>query len=265
MDKKHNDKPKVLLIHGMWGTQDTLCEVKEAFASQGYSADSLCLPYHFPKHEHTEATLKQLAKTRLQDYVAYIVDQVNRLESRPILVGHSMGSLLAQLVAAQVPCERLVLLSSAPPAGINGLSYSAIRTLGRNLFRFPLWNRVTEVSLANIEYGIANAQSASVQRDIYQSCTYESGMATLQISVGAMLRNRSAAYVDTQRINCPVLIVGGTADRITPISIQRTIAKRFGKQATLVEIENCCHWTVGGAYFSQVRAEIFNWLESMES
>lgn len=262
MNKGLDGKPTVILIHGMWSNEDTLCDVKEAFVAQEFTADSLRLPYHLPKAEHTKATRAKLAKTRVQDYVAFITEQVKRLDSPPILVGHSMGALLAQLVAARVPCERLILLSSAPPAGINGLSWSAIRTLGRNLLRFPLWNSVTEVGLANVEYGIANCQSRSVQRDIYESCTYESGMATFQISVGSLLRSRSATHVNTQGIKCPVLIVGGTADRITPIKIQRSIAQRFGTQASLVEIENCCHWTVGGAYFPVVRTEIFKWLAS---
>ncbi|WP_323752304.1 alpha/beta hydrolase [Marinobacter sp.] len=264
MDKRHNDKPTVLLIHGMWSDQDTLSDVKEAFVSQGYAADSLCLPCHLPQAGHTEGSRAALAKMRVQDYVAYIIEQVKRLDSPPILVGHSMGALLAQLVAAEVPCERLILLSSAPPAGINGLSWSAIRTLGRNLLRFPLWNSVTELALLNVEYGIANAQTPSVQKDIFESCTYESGMATFQISVGSLLRSRAATHVNTKNIECPVLILGGTADRITPIKIQRSIAQRFGKRASLVEIENCCHWTVGGVYFPEVRAEIFKWLEPIE-
>ncbi|WP_417539643.1 alpha/beta hydrolase [Marinobacter sp.] len=261
MNRGRSGKPPVMLIHGMWSNEETLRDVNEAFVYQGYTVDSLRLPYHFPKKEHTAASRSKLAKTRVQEYVAYIVEQVKRLDSPPILVGHSMRALLAQLVAAQVPCQRLVLLSSAPPAGINGLSWSAIRTLGRNLFRFPLWNSVTEVGLANVEYGIANAQSRSVQKEIYESCTYESGMATFQISVGSLLRSRSATHVNTQNIKCPVLIVGGTADRITPINIQRSIAKRFGAQASLVEIESCCHWTVGGAYFPMIRTEIFKWLK----
>ena len=171
-----------------------------------------------------------------------------------------MGGLLVQLAAAQVPCQRLILLSSAAPAGINGLSLSAIRTLGSNILRFPLWRSITEVKLENIRYGIANTQSAAVQQDIYANSTYESGMATWQISMGLLLGRRSAAYVDTAQIQCPVLIIGGTADRITPINVQRSIAQRFGVRGQLVEIPNCCHWTVGGKFFPQVRTEIFQWL-----
>ncbi|MDD2223563.1 MAG: alpha/beta hydrolase [Gammaproteobacteria bacterium] len=262
MNQSHNEKPPVLLVHGMWGNQEALKEVHDAFVEQGYVTESLRLPYHCPKAEHTAASKEKLAQTALQDYVVYIIEQVKRQNSPPILIGHSMGGLLVQLVAAQVPCNRLILLSSAAPAGINGLSLSAIKTFGSNLLRFPLWRSITEVKLASIRYGIANSQSAAVQREIYARSTYESGRATWQISMGLLLGRRSAAYVNTEQIQCPVLIIGGTADRITPINVQRSIAQGFGARGQLVEIPNCCHWTVGGKFFLQIRTEIFQWLNT---
>jgi alpha-beta hydrolase superfamily lysophospholipase len=260
MEYENKSKPTVLLVHGMWSDQNTMHEVQNAFVEQGFPVEALCLPYHCTKAEHTLESKKQLAQTRLQDYVEYIIEQVRRQESPPILVGHSMGGLLVQLVAAQVPCSKLILLSSAAPAGINGLSLSVIRTLGRNMLRFPLWLKVTEVELNNVMYGIANSQGSEVQQDIYEHSTYESGMATFQITMGLVLGERSAAYVHSQNIQCPVLIIGGTSDRITPITIQRKIAERFGDRSLLVEIPGCCHWTVGGKYFPQIRSKIFNWL-----
>ena len=262
MTPSHKEKPPVLLVHGMWSNQEARKEVHDAFVEQGYVTQSLWLPYHCLKAEHTAASKEKLAQTGLQEYVAYIVEQVKRQSSPPILVGHSMGGLLVQLVAAQVPCQRLILLSSAAPAGVNGLSWSAIRTLGSNLLRFPLWRSITEVKLANIRYGIANRQSLAVQQDIYANSTYESGRATWQISMGLLLGRHSAAYVNTAQIQCPVLIIGGTADRITPINVQRSIAQRFGSRGQLVEIPNCCHWTVGGKFFPLIRTEIFQRLDT---
>lgn len=261
MKSVQRDKATVILIHGMWSHQNTLSELQEAFINQGYKTEALCLPYHMPKKEHTEESKTRLAQMRLQDYVAYIVERIKLEKTPPILVGHSMGGLLAQLVATQVPCQRLILLSSAPPAGVNSFSLSAIKTLGTNWFRFPLWKKITELNLKNIQYGLANSQSLEYQQTINDSCTFESGMATLQISMGLLLRSRSAAYVNVQKINCPVLVIGGTADRITPINIQRSIVQRFGQQAQLVEISDCCHWTVGGRYFDHIQTEIFNWLK----
>lgn len=260
MELEQKNKPTVLLVHGMWSDQNTLIEVQNAFVEQGYSVEALCLPFHCAKSEHTDESKKNLARARLQDYVDYIVAQVKKLDKPPILVGHSMGGLLAQLVAAQVACNRLILLSSAAPAGINGLSLSVIRTLGSNMFRFPLWTSITEVKEANVAYGIANSQGPMVHQEIYKHSTYESGMATFQITMGLILGKHSSAYVNANNIQCPVLIIGGTEDRITPIKVQRNIVKLYPGRSKLVEIPGCCHWSVGGKYFPQIRNEIFSWL-----
>lgn len=134
-----------------------------------------------------------------------------------------------------------------------------IRTLGRNLLLFPLWKRVTEIRADNIRYGIANTQSDAVQKQILQMSTYESGMATFQIGVGGFLPG-GYSRVDSQAVQCPVLVIGGTADRITPIKVQRAIARKYASHAQLVELPGVCHWTVGGSNFPQVKSAIFDWL-----
>ena len=259
-----SQQPDVLLVHGMWSLPETLQELHDAFVAMGFVVESLCLPHHYEKSAYNDDRKARLASTRLEDYVDHIVERIRQKSRPPILVGHSMGALLAQLAAVRVPCERLILLSSAAPAGINGLGLSVIRTLGRNLLRFPLWKTVTEVSLAQVRYGIANAQNPILQQHIAEHCTYESGMATTQVSLGLLLGNRSSAHVDFFRIQCPVLIIGGTADRITPIRIQRQIARRFGGKARLIEIADCCHWTIGGAFFPKIQSAIHDWFAAME-
>jgi len=265
MTNSDNNKAPVLLVHGMWSDAKTLQDVRDAFDDAGYSVEALTLPYHRSKQEHSSSSLAALASARLEDYVDAIVEAIQHQSRPPILVGHSMGGLLAQLAAAKVPCERLILLSSAAPAGINGLGISVIRTLGRNMLRFPLWKKFTEMRLANVQYGVANRQTPEVQQDITDSSTYESGMATFQISMAPLLGRRSAAHVEVSRIQCPVLIMGGTEDRITPLRVQRKIAQRFGDQARLVEVQGCCHWSVGGRYFPQIRATMLDWVAAADA
>ncbi len=255
-----NSKPPVVLIPGMWSTGDTLSEVKQAFEAQGYKVDSLCLPEHKSKLEYDRTDKRRLARTSLQDYVDFVVSRVTAHDIPPIVVGHSMGGLLAQLVAERVPVCKLILLSSAAPGGINGWSWSVIRTFGQNLLVFPPWGNVTQVGESNIRYGIANTQSALVQKRILQNMTYESGMATFQIGVGGFFKT-GFARVDAKQVTCPILVIGGTADRITPIKVQRAIANKYGQQADLVELSEVCHWTIGGSNFPKVTSIIFRWLD----
>lgn len=261
MARNETGRPPVLLIHGMWCTAEALCELRDAFEEAGYPVVAPCLPLHMDKTDYDEQQRSALARTSLQDYVTFLMEQLSRLETAPILVGHSMGGLLAQLLAARVPCEKLVLLSSAAPGGINSWSWPMVRTFGRNLLLFPLWRHVMELRAGNVRYGIANSQSAATQQWVLDHATYESGTAAFQIGIGGLLRN-GFSRVDSQQIQCPVLVLGGTEDRITPIGIQRQIARKYTGRSRLVEIQGACHWTVGGRYADRIRSEILGWLDA---
>ncbi|WP_269520374.1 alpha/beta hydrolase [Alteromonas sp. BMJM2] len=265
----------VVLIHGMWSTPETLSELKAMFTQKGYRVYTPRLSYHFPRVElNNKARREALAQASIADYVEDLLLFINTLEEPPILVGHSMGGLLAQLVAARTEVKKMVLISSASPAGINSWSWSVIRTFGHNLFKFPLWKRTTDLRLKNVKYGIANTQSPDIQRDILYKATLESGRASLEIGMW-FLFPRPPTRVNANDINCPILLVCGAQDRITPVSVQRKIAKKYSiqfaskgvsqkaEQVTLKVIDEACHWTIGGSHLPAVSNHIFRWLEKI--
>ena len=174
-----------------------------------------------------------------------------------------MGGLLAQLVAAKHECEKLILISSAPPAGINAIKWSVMRTMGHNLFLFPLWQKTTNLLLKNIQYGIANTQSAAIHKEIIQSATLDSGRATWQISMWFLFR-KPPTRVFYDNIKCPVLLIGGTEDKITPIQIQKKLKQKYSTNAELKVIEGACHWTIGGTFFPEIKTTLFEWLEKQK-
>jgi len=264
ISKPTNSKPPVVIIHGMWSTPDTLVEIKQAFEDEGYVSHTPRLPMHFPKNKLDTKQRSQLARSSIQDYLQSLGQFMDTLDQPPILVGHSMGGLLAQLIAAKYPCEKLVLISSAPPAGINGWSWSVIRTFGHNLFKFPLWRSTTNLLLKNIRYGIANSQNAAVHREITQNSTFESGLASWQISMWFMFR-QPPTKVEYHKIQCPVLVMGGTEDKITPIKMQHKIAKNYTNNVTIKEFPGACHWTIGGSHFPNIKHSLFTWLATQSA
>ena len=60
----------------------------------------------------------RLARTGLADFVAYLSSSIKALGQPPILLGHSMGGLLAQLLAAKGLAEAVILLAPVPPWGL---------------------------------------------------------------------------------------------------------------------------------------------------
>ena len=70
--------------------------------------------------------------------------------------------------------------------------------------------------------------------EVYEKCVYESGRATFEIGFW-LFDPRAASRVDASRVNCPVLVVAGAEDRITPAAVVRKVARKYRAVSTYKE------------------------------
>ena len=108
---------KIVMIHGMWGGGWFWENFKTFFERQGYQCLTPTLRYH--DADPQDDPDPRLGTTSLMDYARDIEDQISALGERPILMGHSMGGLLAQILGSRGLAQALVLLTPASPSGIN--------------------------------------------------------------------------------------------------------------------------------------------------
>lgn len=89
----------VILIHGMSSTSNTLSTLRERLETIGYSVYSPNLPWHEDAIRDSDIRVSDLS---ILDYATYLRDYIAnlKLEEPPILMGHSMGGLLAQKLSA---------------------------------------------------------------------------------------------------------------------------------------------------------------------
>ena len=75
--------------------------------------------------------------------------------------------------------------------------------------------------------------------------------------------SNGATRVDEAKVTCPVLVVAGAKDRITPASVVRKVAKKYQAVSTYKEFENHAHWVLGETGWQDVAEYVAGWLKQV--
>jgi pimeloyl-ACP methyl ester carboxylesterase len=230
-------KPPVVLIHGMWSNAHTLGPVRQRLEAWGHTCHSAQLPCHNPGEA---AGVGRLSHTDYVDYLEQYVSSLG-LSEAPILVGHSMGGLLAQLLAVRIQPRALVLFAPAAAAGINALALSAVRSLGHVLLTWRFWEKPHVFpTLSSAQYALFNGLPLERQQQLYIALVPESGRILLEALIGAQGQGKPT-WVDFARLPMPVLILQGADDRIVVAKGARQLEGRY-QNATLKLYDRAGHW-----------------------
>ncbi len=211
----------------MWADQAHWSRYRRFFQSAGYETSAVTLLYH-----ETPQDMAGLARVGIMDYVEQVKQMVMALALPPVVIGHSMGGLVAQKLAELVPLRALVLISSCAPGGMRCITPSVLGCAGANL-PDALLKRPFIIPPRNARYGLLNTLSRREQDVIQQSFLHESGRALWDILAGRV-------RVDEMKVHCPVLVMVGSKDHATPPVVAQRIARKYG--AEYREYPGRCHF-----------------------
>jgi len=246
----------VVLIHGNWSRGEQLAGVRAAFEQRGFTAHTPTLRHH--QLPIDDGAMK-IASLSLRDYTDDLVGLVNSLDSPPLLVGHSMGGLLAQLVAARTHHMGLVAACPAPAAGINASTPANRRMALPFFFRLRPWAKpVPPPEYDRCREWIANTQTEETAREIHDGLVCESGRVQWELLL-AVLRLSKSTVVDYSAITTPVLAIWGECDHIVPAGAVRQAATRY-RHGTSVEIAGSDHMVFSGAALPVTMGHIDDWM-----
>lgn len=248
----------ILMIHGMWAGGWYWKNYNKFFTARGYQCLTPTLRYH--EAQPDDPPHPNLATTGILDYVSDLKEIVQNLKTIPILMGHSMGALLAQILATQVECKALVLIAPAAPRGIFSMKLSVIRTFWSCFNQWSFWLKPIRPTFKEIAYGAFQLMPYEEQKRMHDQFIFESGKAASEIGFAAFDKNKASA-VDETRITCPTLILAGSQDRIIPLNTVKKIYKKYQHIAKLKIYEDHAHWLLGEAGWQQIAGDIDNWLQ----
>ena len=105
----------IFFIHGMWGGGWYWEKHRRFLEDRGFTCIAPTLRHHDMDPRDTPDP--GLGTTSLLDYAQDLEQEIETLGVKPVLIGHSMGGLLAQILGARGLARALVLMTPAPPAG----------------------------------------------------------------------------------------------------------------------------------------------------
>jgi len=250
----------IFMIHGMWGGGWYWQKYRNFFEARGYRCIATTLPYHDMAPGGTPDP--RLGTTSLSDYIDALSREIAVLEEKPIIMGHSMGGLLAQMLAERGLASAAVLLTPAPPAGIFALKLSVIRSFLSLFGIWAFWRKPIPTTFHEAVYSALHLVPAQEQKIIFDQMAYESGRVIFEIGFWLM-DSRRAARVDETRVSCPVLVIGAKEDRIVPASVVRQVAKKYAQVSTYREFEGHAHWVVGEPGWEEIAGYVGDWLQQL--
>nr|WP_298372974.1 alpha/beta hydrolase [uncultured Halomonas sp.] len=247
----------IVMIHGMWGGGWYWDNYQRFFDTRGYRCLAPDLRYHdMPANQ---MPLAKLGATGLLDYAADLEIEIRALPEKPILFGHSMGGLLAQILASRGCARAAVCITPAAPAGILSLRYSVLKSFFGIFTRRAFWKRAHQLDYERAVYAMMHKLPEAERRAIYNRCGWESGRVMAEIGLWPL--GVKGAQVDASRVTCPILIVAGAEDRITPASVVRKVAKKY-QRSTYLEFAGHAHWILKEPGWEKPAAQIAAWLEA---
>lgn len=211
--------PPILLIHGMFGGCWYFENWMKFLCKNG-------LVVYAIKDLHAGENLTKV------DFYTYLEKSTKVSEAicastgdKIILLGHSMGGLIAQKIAETKPhlVAGLVLVASAPPKGISSMSWSVAKAMAKHLFplAFNLPLKIDRGSTFKLILSWLGDEDRKEQ--IFQKFVPESSKIAKQLAF-------SRIPVDEKKVSCEVLVVAAVYDMLLPLKIQAKIAEKYDSE-----------------------------------
>lgn len=262
-------RDSILMIHGMWCGSWAWKNQINFFEEKGLICKAPNLRFH---EEGSRNPHPDLRITSLLDYADDLEKDALSLREkygdRPIGMGHSMGGLLGQMLASRKLFKALILLAPAIPRGIDSVEPSVLEFFLPMLVKARnFWRKPIKPSFDNAARFMLNKFPKDEQREIYKKLCHESGRVAFEIGFWQLEWFRRASKVRYKKIDCPVRVVVGENDEITPVVPVKKNVEKYKKKSSANLVfrvyPNHSHWLPSEPGWERITEDNWEWLKPL--
>ena len=249
----------ILMIHGVGCGGDAWDRMRRDFEAAGWRVETPTLYGDQRTIDNPPETLKDLT---LSDYIDAMSAKARELESeagqKPVIMGHSMGGLITQHLAARGDAAAAIFLTPAqtPDCQVQDLrlmiTFWSILKSGRK--KVP--ENSYKVGRFGFRWGVLNEVPKARHDEIYAKARFDSGKVYRDLA--------EPAPIDEKTVAVPTLTIGAGKDRATPVKAVRRVGQKYQGAAVpgdYIEYPQHAHWILDEPGTERVAADILAWLD----
>ncbi|MGM9478185.1 alpha/beta hydrolase [Pedobacter sp. GSP4] len=231
------------------------------FESKGYTAIAPPWPYKdgVPAEIRKRQPDAKIASLNLTQVVDSYANIISNLPEKPIIIGHSLGGLITQLLVQRGLAEAAVIYHSVPPQGVLSFKWSFLRGVTPSLGLFSSVDKTYLMPFKHWQYTFTNGMPLAYQQEMYHKLVIPESKRAAR---GALSRQ---GKVDFKKPHVPLLFLSGTEDQIIPASLNYTNFKKYNNSYSVKEYKEYPdrnHLGMDHVNWQEETDYIINWLNN---
>jgi pimeloyl-ACP methyl ester carboxylesterase len=236
---------------------------KERYERRGYQVLTPAYPGLEVEVEALREDPSPIANLTVTDTLAHLESVIRGLGRPPLIMGHSYGGLLTQLLLDRGVGAAGVAIDSAPPEGIRKVPPAQLKAL------FPAFenpanrHRAVGFTPKQFHYAFTNTLTEEESAEVYERYYIA---APGRFVWDGFLSNVKPGHQDTwvnfkNDERAPLLLIAGGVDHVMPAAVNRSNFEHYKSAAhtDYKEFEGRSHFTVGQPGWEQVADYALNW------
>jgi alpha-beta hydrolase superfamily lysophospholipase len=258
------NRPSLMLIHGAWLSSRSWENFADYFGSRGYTVSAPEWPRKQGDVEQLREDADAIKGLGLTEIVDHYASQIQAMDEPPVLIGHSYGGLIVELLLDRGLGRAGVAMSPAPPKGILALPFSTLKVASPALAHPSKWHGVVPLTLEEFTYGFVNTFSPEDAAAAYEKYAvpetgqifYEAGFANFHLHPPTEVHFKNGD-------RAPLLIVGAENDHTVPASVARKQYEKYEKgdaQTDFAEFPGRPHLMMAADGWEEIAGRIDSWI-----
>lgn len=254
----------IVLIHGLWMTPRSWEHWAARYTDRGYRVLTPAYPGLEVEVEALRLDPSPIAALTMPDTVKHYEDVIGGLDRPPILMGHSQGGVLVQILLDRGLGAAGVAIDSVPAEGINVVPFSQVRASFPVLSNPANRHKAVPLTPEQFHYAFTNTLTEEELAAAYERYYVPAPGRFIWDGVLANFTpGHQDAYVNFRNDDrAPLLFIAGGEDHLMPPSVNKSNADHYRELSAVTdyhELPGRSHFTVGQPGWEAVADYALRW------